>query len=462
VISPQARERTVAALHALGATGRYADMPGGPVDPAATLSVVRALGLLGARPADPDAIHADVLGRAVGGRWALEPGAAPAVLPTAVALLTLNAIGALASLVRWLRPAVDWMAGQAWSREDHLMTIVVVAECGAGAAPSRSVAFFRELESPDGTFGPSPVQNGVAAAALLRAGETLADPAAVTRLLLAAQTPDGGFAEPGADADLSTTYWVMRALDLLGVRPDTPRLTGWLRSRTGGVSAGATYECLSVLDWIATPVIDAARRGDVAAVSAHLEAGGDPDIRDLTGWTPLAAAAVGGRARVVRLLLAGEHPADADLRVPEADALPIHWAGQAGDLDTVRALLAYRPEHLWAVSSTTGHTVLLQAVFFGTDRHRMIVAWLIEHVGDILALPSDQVQHARRRMLAACDVHGHTARTMAERWRNEPVAKLLAVVDDTTDRERDDYRRALFAAIADSPAPRGLETAGRN
>jgi len=86
--------------------------------------------------------------------------------------------------------------------------------------------------------------------------------------------------------------------------------------------------------------------------------------------------------------------------------LPIFWAGQSGDLDTVRALLEHRPEHLFATSAVNGHTVLLQAVFFGTDRHRQVVSWLLEHVGDVLGLPADEVPAARRRLLAACNVRG--------------------------------------------------------
>jgi hypothetical protein len=357
-------------------------------------------------------------------------------------LLTLHGIGAGATLQRCLEPALRWMAAQASSREEHFMTIAVVDECAAAVPVPRSVAFFRGLETPDGTFGPSPLQNGIAASALLRAGEPLRDPEAVARLLLAAQAPDGGF------ADVWTTYCVMRALDLLGATPDGPRLARWVLDRLGtgtGSAAGVTYQCLSILDWIATPVLEAARRGDCVAVRRHLQTGGDPDIHDLTGWTPLAAAAVHGQAPVVRMLLAGDRPADPDLRVPDADALPVFWAAQSGDLDTVRTLLQYRPEQLHAISSVNGHTVLLQAVFFGTQRHCELVAWLLDHVGDAPA--------ERTRLLAACNVRGYTARTMAELWHNEPMAKLLSVVDDTTEQERDAYRADLLASIAGPPDP---------
>jgi len=449
VISQSARERTAAALHALGHNGRYADLPGAQPELGATLSVLKALALLGDRPRDPDAIHADVTGQAVDGRWG-----APAVLPTAAALLTLHGVDARDTLHRSLEPALHWMDERAASREEHFMTIAVADECAAAVPVPRSVAFFRGLETPDGTFGTSPLQNGIAASALLRAGEPLRDPAAVTRLLLAAQRPDGGFADDGAAGDLWTTYCVMRALDLLSASPDGPRLARWVLDRQlDGAGAGGTYQCLSILDWIATPVLDAARRGDCVTVRRHLQTGGDPDIHDLTGWTPLAAAAVRGQAPVVRLLLEADRPANPDLRVPDADALPVFWAGQSGDLDTVRALLKHRPQHLHAISSVNGHTVLLQAVFFGTQRHCELVDWLLDNLGAVLDVPADAVPAERRRLLAACNVRGYTARTMAELWHNETMAKLLSVVDDTTEQERDAYRAGLLASIAGPPDP---------
>lgn len=117
-------------------------------------------------------------------------------------------------------------------------------------------------------------------------------------------------------------------------------------------------------------------------------------------------------------------------------------AGQSGDIDTVRALLEHHPGHLHAISSVNGHTVLLQAVFYGTTRHRELVAWLLDR-----ATPDE-----RRRMLTAYNVRGYTATTMARLWHIEPLMSLLSTVDETTAAERDAYRERLLASIAPHPS----------
>jgi hypothetical protein len=447
MITESTRQRFLAQLHGLRAGGGCPDSPAGPPDPGATLSVLKSLGLLGSRPTDPDSLHAWVLDR-------LDSSTvAPAVLPTAAGLLCLHALGATETLGQRLDPDLRWLAANATTREEHFMTIAVAEECGSDLPLPRSVAFFRALEQADGTFGPGALQNAIAASALLRAGARLRKPRAVAAVVLAAQSDSGAFAD-----DLWTSYCAMRLLDLLGIAPDRERLADWvLRTQLDGrtFSANATYQCLSILDWIARPVLDAARHGDVAAIRRHLRGGGDPDLRDLRGWTPLAAAAVRGQAAVVRLLLSGDQSAakaaDPDVRVPDADALPVFWAGQAGDVDTVAAILEHRPEHLFATSSVNGHTVLLQATFFGTDKHRALASWLLDHAGDVLDLAADDrdgLDRARRRLLAACNVRGYTATEMATLWHNEALTSLLSTVDNTTAAERNAYRTQLLASIA--------------
>ncbi|GGK99720.1 ankyrin repeat domain-containing protein [Mangrovihabitans endophyticus] len=456
MIGDQQRQRTVAALRRLETDGGYPDVEGGPPTLGGTLSALKSLALLGERAPDPDAVHAWLIAAIdpATGTWP-DPAGAPSVLATAAGLLGLREIGATGSLDRWLAPGLRTMSARAATREEHFMTIAVADECGVAADLSRSVAYFRSLAAPDQTFGTDPLTNAIAASALLRAGQELPDPAAVTRLLLAAQSSDGAFAD-----DLWTSYCTMRALVLLDVAPG-PGLAGWvLRAAcpeggfgTGSALAtGTTYQSLSVLDWIAAPMLAAARAGDQEATERHLRAGADPDLRDLCGWTPLAAAAVRGQAAAVRRLL--DAGADPDLRVPRADALPIFWAGQSGSLDTVRELLTARPAHLFATSAVNGHTVLLQAVFFGTERHRDLAAWLIAHAAEVLGIPerdADHRQATRRRLLAACNVRGYTATTMSALWHNPEMSALLAEVDDTTPAERDDYYRWLLATIAPPP-----------
>ena len=52
----------------------------------------------------------------------------------------------------------------------------------------------------------------------------------------------------------------------------------------GRLSAGTSYQVLSVVDWITGPILAAARAGDTERLR-HLLDGGDPDVRDLQGWT---------------------------------------------------------------------------------------------------------------------------------------------------------------------------------
>lgn len=480
MLSEPARQRTIAALHRLYAGGGYGAVPDGPAQPAATLSVLRALDLLGTRTPVPDSVAAftDEGFEPAVGAWCAPDTGRPAVLPTAAGLLTLRAVGALDTLAARLPAALRWMAEHAGLREEHFMTLAVVDECQAGPPPDRCVRYFLDQRRPDGTFGPSVLNNAIAASALARVGAPVEGAEAVTRLMLAGQTAAGGFTDGGAEPQLWTTYCVMRAMDLLAAAPagvawtagalglatpDADRIGDWvltLRLDEGGfgtagtLSADATYQCLSVLDWIAAPVIDAARRGDTDALKRYLRSGGDPDRNDPRGWTPLAAAAVRGKAQAVQALLSGApggKPADPDKRVADADALPLFWAGQAGDVDTAAAILRHRPEQMFATSAVNGHTVLLQAVFFGTQRHRDLVAWLLGHAGEILgSAPDDSAARAgaRRRLLTACNVRGYSATAMARLWHNEPLAALLSSVDDTTEQERAAYYAALLAAIA--------------
>lgn len=74
-----------------------------------------------------------------------------------------------------------------------------------------------------------------------------------------------------------------------------------------------------------------------------LRAGADPERRDREGVTPLYEASVGGRAAIVRLLLAaGAAPDTESLGFGVgADGTPLCAAACWGHTETVRALLAH-------------------------------------------------------------------------------------------------------------------------
>lgn len=81
----------------------------------------------------------------------------------------------------------------------------------------------------------------------------------------------------------------------------------------------------------------AARRGDVAAVKAFLDKGGDVNTKNQYGATALSYAADKGHTELVRLLL--ERGADPNVRDTFYGASPMSWAAPNGHLEIVRLLI---------------------------------------------------------------------------------------------------------------------------
>jgi ankyrin repeat protein len=112
--------------------------------------------------------------------------------------------------------------------------------------------------------------------------------------------------------------------------------------------------------------IEASRKGDIPGLKAWLREGNNPNAHDPSGWRPLLWAAVRGHHEAVALLLDNEFTkADVTLPHRESSALAIHMAGHFGNFRTAEIILDHRPDHLNAVWDLNGHTVLLQAVFYG-------------------------------------------------------------------------------------------------
>jgi len=322
------------------------------------------------------------------------------------------------------------------------MLIATYEECAvAEPVPAASIAFFEDLLR-SALAANTVIDVAIAGSALMRAGQTLPDPAAVTERLLAGQIAgSGGFGE-GGQASLFGTYCVLRHLVLLQALPNMRQLAGYLDSlRTplgytdapgGKANADATYQCLGMREWLRqlqhVPV-EAARAGDVAWLRTWLAGGGDPNLADQEAWTPLLAAASHGRADAVDLLLnhdvAGAPHASPAQRFPDADALPLYMAGQAGDLRTVQLLLRVAPDHLHAISTVNGHTVLLQAAFYGKQKHLQLAGWLLDHAAEIQGLPDSALANEQARLLSATNVRGYNALGMQDLWHNEEMKALL-------------------------------------
>ena len=120
-------------------------------------------------------------------------------------------------------------------------------------------------------------------------------------------------------------------------------------------------------------ILRAARDGDVERLRQWLAGGGDVNAADGDGWTPLLWASARGKTEVVRFLIASG--GDAGSAHAVSGALPLHLAGQSGSVACAEALLAARPDLLDAVLLLNGHTILLQAVFYG---HIELARFLLE------------------------------------------------------------------------------------
>jgi ankyrin repeat protein len=178
-----------------------------------------------------------------------------------------------------------------------------------------------------------------------------------------------------------------------------------------------------------------ARAGDVAGLRAWLAAGGDPNQHDGDGWTPLLAAAVRGHADAVELLLGGAvgAAADPDLAHRVSHALPIHFAGHSGSVAVAERLLALRPAHLEAVWEINGHTLLLQAVFYG-----------------LLELAEYALE--RGASTAATTLRGLGALEFAQQFQNHAMVDLIRPYDSPRE-AKGAYYEALLRRFAPITPP---------
>ncbi len=168
--------------------------------------------------------------------------------------------------------------------------------------------------------------------------------------------------------------------------------------------------------------IAAARTGDVTRLQPWLDAGNDPDGYNAAGWTPLLWAAARGHADAVeRLLKRG-----ADIARPHRDsaALPIHLAGQSGDIRTSELLLDQSPALIDAVWDLNGHTISLQAVFYG---HLALMRRLL----------------ARKPDLSITTARGLGAMDLATQFQNVAMMDILRPHDVPAEAKAAYYRSYL-------------------
>jgi ankyrin repeat protein len=114
------------------------------------------------------------------------------------------------------------------------------------------------------------------------------------------------------------------------------------------------------------------RAGDLADAATLLQAGGDPNIRDSDGLTPLMIASGLGQPQMVELLLTAG--ADALAIEPRAGATALHKAALSGNPDVVGLLLDHGA-FVDQQSPILGHTPLMDAVIY---KHVAAVRVLLE------------------------------------------------------------------------------------
>jgi len=175
--------------------------------------------------------------------------------------------------------------------------------------------------------------------------------------------------------------------------------------------------------------VNLARSGDAEKLKTWLAAGGNPNQYDKSGWTPLLAAAVRGHSSVVAHLLS-ESWYKADMEMPHrpSGALPIHFAGHSGDVKTAELILKEQPKHLDRVWELNGHTLFLQAVFYG---HTTLARFALDQGADT----------------AITTVRGLGGMELAKQFQNKEMEKIIEPYDKSAS-EKKAYIEALLRKIA--------------
>jgi hypothetical protein len=190
-----------------------------------------------------------------------------------------------------------------------------------------------------------------------------------------------------------------------------------------------------MLDGVLETLVEAVAAGDAKTVATMLENGMPPDSRH-DGRTALYAAALGGHAQLVDLLLqAGANP-NLNSRGP-SDGTPLCAAACWGSLEVVRLLLAHGadpnlPEDEWWTplrwaAAHGNEAVARELLAAGADPNLMAPlgdAARRGSLGTVRAL----LEHGAEPDLT--DSEGRTALELAEWWEGKDVeAELMARVD---------------------------------
>jgi poly(3-hydroxybutyrate) depolymerase len=225
-----------------------------------------------------------------GGGFAQTPGGKPDIVTTAVGLIAASELKIAEPIM--IRQASAYLGKNAKTFEEVRMAIA-----GLEAVNTSSPDFPRwndqiqALRNQDGTFGAGhgqPFATGGAVAAILRMGLKLDQRDAVIAALKGSQRLDGAWSRDGGPSDLGSTYRIMRALYMLGEKPDVDRLLAFVaRCRRSDGSYATTPDGAGDLvgTYLATIVIRWVRL--LTGLPPIVETAGFTPLlngKDLTGW----------------------------------------------------------------------------------------------------------------------------------------------------------------------------------
>ena len=142
---------------------------------------------------------------------------------TAVGLMAVKALDM--PLATYVPAAEKYLAANAKSFEDIRIAVAGLEAAGVKSSKGKEwLAEIVKLRNPDGTFGKDLGQardTGGSVVILLRMGEKVEGRDAILKAMREGQRPNGGFgkADSEFDADLETSYRVMRCFHILKEKP---------------------------------------------------------------------------------------------------------------------------------------------------------------------------------------------------------------------------------------------------
>lgn len=232
----------------------------------------------------------------------------------------------------------------------------------------------------------------------------------------------------------------------------------WHQVVRAGVAACACAAVMSVALGAAQPsaLINAARRGDIAAVRALAAQGIDVNVSQGDGVTPLHLAAERGDAAMVSVLLAAGASVDPHTRV--GDYTPLHLAARSGAADVVAALVAAKAG-VQQATSTSGVQPLHLAAGAGSAE---AIKTLLDAGADVNAREREWGQTAL--MFAASANRLEAVRVLLARGAD--VRLTTTAIDlgrfNTETSRADALQRQVLAAVVppgQDPTPQQMQAA---